>query len=176
MRLKLDENLGRSTAQLFVDAGHDVAIVRLQRMAGASDTEVYDACTCEGRALVTLDLDFANPLRFDRAAAPGLAVLRVRSYPTMQDLERAAATLVGAFERGSISGQLWIVRGSTAGGTTPARAVTEGSAETELCRPSGRWSWHHLDGVRAGGRHMRFGHHDLGNRSRWCEQKGRGCS
>lgn len=78
MRLKLDENLGTRSAALFRRAGHDVATVRDQRLAGAPDRKLIEICRAEGRCLVTLDLDFGNPLLFDPARYSGIAVLRSR--------------------------------------------------------------------------------------------------
>ncbi|MGH8932114.1 MAG: DUF5615 family PIN-like protein [Egibacteraceae bacterium] len=71
MRFKLDENLGCRTAALFRQAGHDIATVFDEKLNGAADDEVLAACVAEGRILVTLDLDFANPVRFDPALTPG---------------------------------------------------------------------------------------------------------
>ena len=65
MRFKLDENLGRSALDAFQNAGHDVSSVVLQHLVGAADQRVLAVCELEGRALVTLDLDFANPLHHD---------------------------------------------------------------------------------------------------------------
>ena len=61
MRLKLDENLGRTAAALFQSVGHDTETVRGEGLCRASDREVIAVCENEGRSLVTLDLDFANP-------------------------------------------------------------------------------------------------------------------
>ena len=77
MRVKLDENLGNRGAQAFRAAGHDVATAYEQGLTGATDDELYDVCVRESRLLVSLDLDFANPLRFDPAKSAGIAVLRV---------------------------------------------------------------------------------------------------
>ncbi len=79
MRLKLDENLGRRGRELFERAGHDVATVAAQRLTSAADREVIEACRREGRCLVTLDLDFANPLRFKPSDYPGISVTRLPS-------------------------------------------------------------------------------------------------
>ena len=64
MRLKLDENFGRRSAEFLVAAGHDVATVPSESLCRASDREVAQVCLAEGRCLVTLDLDFGNPLLF----------------------------------------------------------------------------------------------------------------
>ena len=62
VKLKLDENLGRHAATLFRDAGHDVATVPDQGLSGAEDRRIIEASRSERRCLVTLDLDFGNPL------------------------------------------------------------------------------------------------------------------
>ena len=81
MRVKLDENLGRSISRLFTTAGHDVSTVAAQEMQGAADDEVFRVCVAEQRTIVTLDLDFANPFQFDPRPTAGIAVLRL---PTSQ--------------------------------------------------------------------------------------------
>ena len=78
-------------------------------MGGATDGQLYAACIEEDRVLVTLDLDFANPLRFDPAPTPGLAVLRVSDTPGIGDLEMAASRLVDVLAIEQIRGQLWVV-------------------------------------------------------------------
>jgi predicted nuclease of predicted toxin-antitoxin system len=62
MRFKLDENLGRSALVAFTSAGHDVSTVHLQQLDGAPDDKIFAVYREESRALVTYDLDFANPL------------------------------------------------------------------------------------------------------------------
>ena len=109
MRLKLDENLGRAAAELVARAGHDVASVATQRMSGTADGELFERCVAEGRCLVTLDLDFANPFRFDPARGAGVAVLRVPDLPGQRDILACLARLVGGLERADVAGRLWIV-------------------------------------------------------------------
>ena len=41
-------------------AGHDAHSIVQQSLSGQPDDKVISVCTSEGRALVTLDLDFAN--------------------------------------------------------------------------------------------------------------------
>lgn len=111
MRIKLDENLGRSIEELFRRAGHDVATVYGQDLVSATDEEVFAACVAERRALVTLDLDFSNPMRFDPTVSAGVAVLRIPAYPSREDLDDVAATLIDGLEDAPIRGRLWVVRG-----------------------------------------------------------------
>lgn len=109
MRLKVDENLGRRWTQLLHDAGHDVSTVQDQGLSSASDATVIAAAQGEDRCLVTLDLDFANPLRFPPAEHCGVAVLRLPAKPTPQDLDNAVLTLAAHLKQADITGRLWIV-------------------------------------------------------------------
>lgn len=110
MKLKLDENLGTRGAELFRAAGHDVATVAEQQLTSASDREVITACQAEQRCLVTLDQDFANPLVFEPKDYTGIAVLRLPSRPTPDDLWAACRMLITALSREDIAGKLWVVR------------------------------------------------------------------
>jgi predicted nuclease of predicted toxin-antitoxin system len=110
MKIKLDENIGQRGKALLVEAGHDVATVLEQNLQSAPDTEVIEVCRSEDRCLVTLDLDFSNPLRFSPSQYRGIAVLRLPNRPTNQDLIEAILTLINALKGQSISGNLWIVQ------------------------------------------------------------------
>lgn len=108
MRLKLDENLGRRIERLFAEAGHEVSTVHDEELCAASDAEVIAAAAREDRCLVTLDLEFGNPLIYRAADYRGIAVLRVPSGSAADHIERVARTLVGELKP-SIARHLWIV-------------------------------------------------------------------
>ena len=110
MRLKLDENLGSACASLLKAAGHDVLTVPDQGLCSAADEAVIAASRAEGRCLVTLDLDFGNPLRFRPSEYAGIAVLRLPPRPSHADLADAVRTLLGGLSRDTISGRLWIIQ------------------------------------------------------------------
>lgn len=88
MRLKLDENLGTRGRDLFLQAGLDVVSVPEEGLSSATDRALIDLCRSERRCLVTLDLDFSNPLRFKPSDYAGGAVLRLPTNPTPDDLYR----------------------------------------------------------------------------------------
>jgi predicted nuclease of predicted toxin-antitoxin system len=109
VKIKLDENLGLQGAATLRRAGHDVATVVDQGMTSATDMSLIAACKAEGRCLVTMDLDFANPMRFDPAAHHGIAVLCTSGPVTSTGIEELANTLVEALEGTTIDGKLWII-------------------------------------------------------------------
>ena len=100
MKLKLDENLGNAAKIVLHEAGHDVSTVPIQRLQEAPDDELILECKKEGRALITLDLDFANPLRFRPTEYSGIAVLRLPAKPSAQALNDLLRTLT-TLSRGS---------------------------------------------------------------------------
>lgn len=76
----------------------------------ATDHELIGVCQAEQRCLVTLDVDFGNPLVFDPAGYSGIVVLRLPPRAAHEDIIDACRTLVAGLERGDIGGRLWIVQ------------------------------------------------------------------
>jgi predicted nuclease of predicted toxin-antitoxin system len=110
MRLKLDENLGRLAAEILRSSGHDVETVPRQDLCSASDRVLIEKCLGESRCLITLDLDFGNPLTFRPTAYAGIVVLRLPSKPTREDLVACVRTLNAALAADQVAGRLWIVQ------------------------------------------------------------------
>ena len=78
MRFKVDENLPAEAADLLRGAGYDAATVIEERLGGQPDLEIASLCQTENRALITLDMDFADIHTYPPETFCGLIVLRLR--------------------------------------------------------------------------------------------------
>jgi len=107
VKFKLDEN--RRGAAILAAAGHDVATVVGQKMTSAADSDLIAHCHSEDRCLVTMDLDFSNPLQFPPSKFSGIAVLQPAARPTLANLESLISTFAEALKQSTIDGRLWIV-------------------------------------------------------------------
>ena len=112
---KVDENLPKEVAELLVSAGHDAVTVGDQRMAGQPDANIAMVCQREGRAVVTLDLHFADIRVYPPADYSGIIVFRLArlgKLPVLSVLQR----LLPLLKRESLVGKLWIVDESSVRG------------------------------------------------------------
>lgn len=109
MRLKLDQNLGPSVANILRGAGHDVSLAREHGLDGAQDPVLIEVCRAEQRCLVTLDLDFSQVFRYPPSRFSGIAVLRLPEPMSLPALQEAARILARALAGREIDGKLWIV-------------------------------------------------------------------
>ena len=108
MRVKLDENLGSLGATFL--RGHDVEVVTVadQGLQGAPDEKILQVCVSEGLCVVTLDLDFSNPLKYPPADSAGSVVVRLPAGFRVALLERALGLMVEASKVADVRGHLWI--------------------------------------------------------------------
>jgi predicted nuclease of predicted toxin-antitoxin system len=112
LKFKVDENLPAEVALLLTTAGHDAQTVPDQRLGGHPDRRLADTCRQEGRAVVTLDLDFADIRAYPPADYPGILVLRLARVDKGSVLH-AIQRLLSTFDQEPLAGKLWIVHEST---------------------------------------------------------------
>ena len=110
MKFKLDENLGSRTAGIMAESGHDVETTAQEKLSGTSDERLFEICTAEGRCLISLDLDFADVVRFPPCNTPGIAVLRLPRVASLGLLTGLVRGLLAALQTASITGRLWVVQ------------------------------------------------------------------
>jgi predicted nuclease of predicted toxin-antitoxin system len=117
VKLKLDENVHVDVRRALAEQGYDVATVREEGLRGHPDVDVLTAAGEEARCLVTLDLDFANPIHYPPPQHHGVVVLRLRTPTYALQVKR----LLSFFETQSeaLAGKLWILDETRARDWTP---------------------------------------------------------
>ena len=109
MKLKLDENLGARAQELFRAAGHEVETTYAEGLSGAPDQVIYQTCCDEKRALVSMDLDFADPVRFSARRCGGILILRGPGNITAPLLELLIRQCLHGLQTIPMENDLWIV-------------------------------------------------------------------
>lgn len=109
MKVKLDEHLGVSEAQLLLDAGFEVSTVSSQGLSGTRDEILIEVCRVEGRVLITLDQDFASPLNYPPDRYKGIIVLRPPAVTTALKRLVLETLLLHLQSDPDPVGALWIV-------------------------------------------------------------------
>jgi predicted nuclease of predicted toxin-antitoxin system len=109
VKFKLDENIGRRGLELLKASGHDAMTVRDQGLEGVTDQRLFDVCTTEGRALLTLDRDFGQVLRFPPEKSAGIIVLQIGPRATVQGILDRLRDFLEVLETHPVAGALWIV-------------------------------------------------------------------
>jgi predicted nuclease of predicted toxin-antitoxin system len=108
MAFKVDENLPVEIADLLRQAGYDAVTVSEQHLEGSTDSAIASVCQEEGRALVTLDTDFADIRAYPPAQFPGLIVLRLHRQDKPHVLE-VIERLIPLLSSEPLEHLLWIV-------------------------------------------------------------------
>ncbi len=94
---------------MFRKAGHDTTTVPEQQLSGIGDLELIEHCRDEGRAIVTIDMDFSNPLLFKPSRYRGIAVFRLSRRASSHELIELSQTLIEGLAKENLEGELWIV-------------------------------------------------------------------
>jgi hypothetical protein len=128
MRFKLDENFDPRLAPLVAEGGHEVDTVRGEGMSGSKDEALYRACVESGRTLITLDLDFSNPLRFPPGPTEGIIVVRP-PRPVFSLIHATLAVALPDLKSKPLRGKLWIVEPGRLRLYDPGGEVEKGSQE-----------------------------------------------
>jgi hypothetical protein len=109
VRIKVDENIGGSGVAILKQGGHDAMTVREQGLAGSPDERVFQACTDEGRTLVTMDRDFGNVRRFPPKRTAGIVILDLGGPASLRLLHARLGDFLSLAAARPVAGELWIV-------------------------------------------------------------------
>ena len=108
MPFKIDENLPVELAELLQSIGHDAMMVYDQQLQGKPDSLISEICKEENRAIITLDVGFADIRRYPPVEFAGLIGLRLKNqdkYSILQVFQQVMSLL----EKEPLVGHLWIV-------------------------------------------------------------------
>lgn len=108
MKFKIDENLSDRTKDIFIECGHDCHNVHEEGIAGGTDDALVEICRSEERHLVTVDLDFADIIRYPPDGYAGIIVFRV-SRQDPEFLNRRLREVMSVLESIRLPGHLVIV-------------------------------------------------------------------
>jgi predicted nuclease of predicted toxin-antitoxin system len=108
MKFKVDENLPVEAADLLRQAGHEAMTVYDQNLVGAPDINLASICRSERRALITLDIDFADIRAYSPKDYSGIVVIRLKQQDRASVL-KIVARFVKALATEELEGYLWIV-------------------------------------------------------------------
>jgi predicted nuclease of predicted toxin-antitoxin system len=108
MRFKIDENLPVEVADLLRAAGHDAQTVFDENLAGHPDSNIAKTVRHEKRALITLDLDFADIRAYPSGEYSGLIVLRLVTQAKPHVLP-VIERVIRLLNTEPLTGLLWIV-------------------------------------------------------------------
>ncbi len=111
MRFKIDENLPREVAEILTGARHDATTIIDEQLRGENDPRIIDVCLHEHRALITLDLDFADVRAYPPELFFGIIVLRVHRQDK-KHLITLFNRLIPILEEEAVQNRLWIVEES----------------------------------------------------------------
>jgi len=110
---KVDENLPLEVTAVLQRAGFDAMSVHDQRMDGSMDATIANVCKAEQRAIVTLDLDFADILAYPPEDYFGLIVLRLDHQDKQHVVDVLTRLVPKLAHDEELIGKLWIINEQT---------------------------------------------------------------
>src|SRR5579872_7317962 len=97
MLFLIDENLPQSLAPAFENHGHNALhVTSLEQLRGQPDEVIFEYAAAKQLIIVTRDLNFANPIRFNLSRLAGIVVLRFPNDISMKQLAQDTASAIGA--------------------------------------------------------------------------------
>ena len=108
MRFKVDENLHSDVTLLLCRHGHDAMTVLEQGLRGHAGRKIAEVCREDRRAIVTLDLDFADIRQYPPQDYAGMIVFRLPDQSRSAVL-RIIKRILPLFTTEPLERHLWIV-------------------------------------------------------------------
>ncbi len=110
MKFLLDENLPLSLVQSLRDPNFDVEHVILQGLRGVSDQEIALYARENNRILITKDLEFGNPLIYNKEAHYGLIILRLPYYTKKERIVQILRYFLKEIDVNKLKGKIVVLQ------------------------------------------------------------------
>jgi predicted nuclease of predicted toxin-antitoxin system len=108
LKIKIDENMPNSLAEILRIARHDVDTVSQEKLSGAEDPVILENAGREGRIFMTFDLDFCNIREYPEGTHAGIVVFRLHDQ-RWEALSESAGRLIASGVLELLSGGLAVV-------------------------------------------------------------------
>ncbi len=95
MKVKLDENITTAAKALIAQHGHEVDSVLDEGLRGVTDSVLIEACSSDGRMLVTFDVGFGNVHAYQPGTHNGIVLLRLADQRPEATLDVLRRFLIG---------------------------------------------------------------------------------
>ncbi len=120
MRILVDENIPRITADRLRELGHDVKDIRGTSQEGVADSDLWNIAAGDGRLLISTDKGFTG---YRGSSHGGILVVRLRQ-PNRLRIHRAVLHAISCFDELDWPDRLVVVRDNTM--STSRRASSPG--------------------------------------------------
>jgi predicted nuclease of predicted toxin-antitoxin system len=105
MRIKLDENLGKSALVVLREAGYEAERPLEEGLSGYPDEQIWDFVWNQGMFFITLDVDFSDIRKFPPGTHPGILILRL-SNQSREVVKQTLSKIIKAHPLETIKGCL----------------------------------------------------------------------
>lgn len=109
IKVKIDENLGKTARNYLIENGFDVQSVQDENLCGTTDENLFNYSKKDQRCLITLDKDFSDIIRFNPENSYGIVVLRIQDRISVDTILKMLKNFIEYSKKESPQNNLWIV-------------------------------------------------------------------
>jgi predicted nuclease of predicted toxin-antitoxin system len=109
LKIVVDEDMPRSTTQLFQSMGFETLDVRDVGLKGRSDDEIFAFAQREQAVIVTGDLGFGNILRYPLGSHAGIIVVHYPNEVSNSEINNKIREACSSLSEDEIKGSLLIL-------------------------------------------------------------------
>jgi predicted nuclease of predicted toxin-antitoxin system len=109
LKFLIDENMPRSTAEVFKEIGYNSMDVRDYKLSGASDEKIFKFAQNEKAFILTADRGFGNILRFPLGKHYGIIIANFPNEMSTTEMNSHLIRQIQNLSEEQISGSLVVI-------------------------------------------------------------------